>query len=58
MKNYVRVHIQALGNPGLSLRAFEQLVPEHWASIPKVLGSIPTVVRHIFQSARCGIDLE
>jgi hypothetical protein len=22
---------------------------EHWASIPKVVGSIPTVVRHIFQ---------
>ena len=21
---------------------------EHWASIPKVVGSIPTVVRHIF----------
>ena len=23
---------------------------EHWASIPKVVGSIPTVVRHIFQA--------
>ena len=22
---------------------------EHWASIPKVVGSIPTVARHIFQ---------
>ena len=21
---------------------------EHWASIPKVVGSIPTVIRHIF----------
>ena len=24
--------------------------PEHWASIPKVIGSIPTVARHIFQA--------
>ena len=23
---------------------------EHWASIPKVVGSIPTVVRYIFQA--------
>ena len=23
---------------------------EHWASIPKVVGSIPTVDRHIFQA--------
>ena len=23
---------------------------EHWTSIPKVVGSIPTVVRHIFQA--------
>ena len=22
----------------------------HWASIPKVVGSIPTVARHIFQA--------
>ena len=27
---------------------------EHWASISKVVGSIPTVVRHIFQLVRCG----
>ena len=27
---------------------------EHWASIPKVLGSITTIVRHIFQLAQCG----
>ena len=30
---------------------------EHWASIPKVVGSIPAVVRHIFQLARCGCKL-
>ena len=24
--------------------------PEHWASIPKVVGSTPTVARHIFQA--------
>ena len=24
---------------------------EHWASIPKVVDSIPTVARHIFQTA-------
>ena len=29
-----------------------QLV-EHWASIPKVVGSIPTVMRYIFLLARC-----
>ena len=23
---------------------------EHWAGIPKVVGSIPTMVRHIFQA--------
>ena len=23
---------------------------QHWASIPKVVGSIPTVARHIFQA--------
>ena len=27
-----------------------QLAAEHWASIPKVVGSIPTVFRHIFQA--------
>ena len=26
---------------------------EHWVSIPKVVGSIPTVIRHIFQLAQC-----
>ena len=31
-----------------------QLV-EHWTSKPKVAGSIPTVVRLIFQLAWCGI---
>jgi hypothetical protein len=25
---------------------------QHWASIPKVVGSIPTVAGHIFQLAR------
>jgi hypothetical protein len=24
---------------------------DHWASIPNVVGSIPTVVRHIFQAS-------
>ena len=28
---------------------------EHWASIPKVVGSIPTLVRHIFSLP--GVDL-
>ena len=31
------------------LTAVAQL-PEHWASIPKVVGSNPTVARHIFQA--------
>ena len=30
---------------------------EHWTSIPKVAGSIPTVVRLTFQPARCGYAL-
>ena len=30
---------------------------EHWASIPKVVGSIPTVVRHFFQLAWWGYKL-
>ena len=30
---------------------------EHWTSIPKVAGSIPTVVRQTFQPARCGCTL-
>ena len=30
---------------------------EHWSSIPKVAGSIPTVVRQTFQPGRCGYTL-
>ena len=30
---------------------------EHWTSIPKVAGSIPTVVRQTFQPAWCGCTL-
>ena len=30
---------------------------EHWASIPKVVGSIPTVVGIFFKLARCGYTL-
>ena len=30
---------------------------ERWVSIPKVVGLIPTVVRHIFQLAWCGYRL-
>ena len=30
---------------------------ERWTSIPKVAGSIPTVVRQTFQPARCGYTL-
>ena len=30
---------------------------EHWTSIPKVAGLIPTVVRLTFQPARCGCTL-
>ena len=34
--------------------SYSDQLAEHWASIPKVVGWIPTVVRHIFQLARCG----
>ena len=30
---------------------------EHWTSIPKVAGSIPTVAKQAFQLARCGCTL-
>ena len=30
---------------------------EHWASIPKVVGLIPTVVRHIFAASPVWIEL-
>ena len=30
----------------------------HWASIPKVVGSIPTVAGHIFKLARCVCNSE
>ena len=30
---------------------------EHWSIIPKVAGSIPTVVRQTFQPAQCGCTL-
>ena len=31
---------------------------EHWASIPKVVGSIPTVARHIFQACSVWIHTQ
>ena len=31
---------------------------EHWASIPKVVGSIPTMARHIFQACPVWIYAE
>ena len=30
---------------------------EHWVSIPKVVGSILTVARHIFQACHAGVDI-
>ena len=45
-------------------RAIFKTLPQSFAkwalpvSIPKVVGSIPAVVRHIFQFARCGYKLE
>ena len=37
-------------------RAVAQLA-EHWASIPKVVGSITTVARHIFQACPVHVDI-
>ena len=31
---------------------------EHWAGVPKVVGSIPTVARHIFQACRVWIHTQ
>ena len=31
-------------------RTYNRALAEHWASIPKVVGSITTVVKHIFQA--------
>ena len=39
-----------------AVRSLVQLI-EHWTSIPKIEGSIPTVVRHFLQLARCGYKL-
>ena len=33
------------------------LLAEHWTSIPKVAGSIPTLIRQTFQLALCGCTL-
>ena len=32
------------------MNSITNIKPEHWASIPKVVGSISTVARHIFQA--------
>ena len=40
-----------------TFNAFLCVLVEHWPSIPKVAGSIPTVVRQTFQLARCGYTL-
>ena len=39
-----------LWNTSPMLWSVVAMLAEHWASIPKVVGSIPTVVRHIFQA--------
>ena len=46
--------ITEVTNDSNRLDLVAQLV-EHWTSKPKVAGSIPTVVRLIFQLAWCGI---
>ena len=35
---------------GLMYSGCRHLFDLHWASIPKVVGSIPTIARHIFQA--------
>ena len=45
------------GNRTYDLWNTSTQLAEHWAGIPKVVGSIPTVVRHIFQACRCGYTL-
>jgi hypothetical protein len=37
---------------------FSVLKKEHWTSIPKVVGSIHTVARHIFQACPVWIHSE
>ena len=52
--------IQIFNNYSLKWRYGLGLVAqlaEHWTSIPKVAGSIPTVVRLTFQPARCRYTL-
>ena len=36
---------------------FSVLLAEHWASIPKVVGSIPTVAGIFFKLVQCGYTL-
>ena len=50
----IRLYSECASTPGKLNLA--QLV-EHWTSISKVAGSIPTVVRQTFQLARCGCTL-
>ena len=33
-----------------NISAIVAQLAEHWASVPKVVGSIPTLARHIFQA--------
>ena len=48
----VRLGFVKLRNEPSSLHRPDRVaqLAEHWAGIPKVVGSIPTVARHIFQA--------
>ena len=52
----VALSSQQAVNMNFATRQSSELA-EHWASIPKVVGSIPTVDRHIFETSREKSDL-
>ena len=55
-RDYIGFEISHTRTDGYRPDPVAQLA-EHWASTPKVVGSIPTVARHIFKLARCGSTL-
>ena len=52
LDSILKYHIQYLNRPDLVAQ-----LAEHWDSIPKIVGFILAVVKHIFQFARCEYKL-
>ena len=57
MIDYSELRISEIPHTRTHLIGLVAQLAEHWTSIPKVAGSIPTVVRLTFQPAWCGYTL-